>query len=193
MRHRVGKKAEAKTGGMFQGAPEQQRDPSTMALPEMQHGFQTIVDDLFAGGYDAQAEYEAVRQRLTITDALTPQRLQQAANEQEDLADRAFRLYVVAKVEVKQYERELEPAAAAFRAKAHDALEDQKANKLRTKQITDADVVAKIAQDYPDEWTDIQVRRERAKALVEQLQNLAMLAGNRCNTLRAMLNPKGRL
>lgn len=171
---------------IFAPAPHQGGFP---AVPDLQRGFQTIVKDLFESGYDVVKEWEAIRGSLKITDALTPERLRRAANEQEDIADRAHQLFIVGKVEVQAYMRETEATYGAIREAAVQSLEQQKATKVRTKQITDADAKAEAARLYPDEWSDICTRRDRAEAMLKHLENLAQLARSRCYTISNMASP----
>ncbi len=174
------------TGGPFQQAPGQAKFRTP---PDMRNGFQTVVNDLFADGYDPVHEHRAILSGLTITDALTPQRLQRAANEQETIADRAHRLFIVAKIEVKNYQRETDALVGAMRAAATAKLEQQKIDGLRTKQVTDTDVTNGVARWWPDEWSDICTRRDKAKAMLEQMENLSRLASSRCYTIGNMTNP----
>lgn len=180
-------------GELFQSAPDQRTDISKLPRPDMQHGFQVIVDDLFASGFNVAQEWASVREGLEIKDALTPQRLRRAANEQEATADRAHQLYIIAKVEVQAYLRETEPTHGAIREAAVQSLEQQKASGARTKQITDADALAEAARLFPDEWMDICQKRERAAAMLKHLENLAALARSRCYTVSSMANPSSRL
>lgn len=160
--------------------------------PDMQRGFQTIVKDIFAEGYDVVAEWQAIRAEMVITDALSPDRLRRAANTQEDVSIRAHRLYLVAKVEVSAYMRDTESIFGSIRESAIQELEKQKANKTRTKQITDADAKTEAARLYPDEWADICTRRERAEAMLAQLLRLSEAAKSRCYTVSNMMSPGGR-
>lgn len=158
----------------------------------MQRGFQTIVKDIFADGYDVIEEWKEIRAAMVIDDALTPERLKRAANEQEDISIRAHRLYVVAKVEVSAYMRETEATFGAIRQSAIDGLEAQKAKGSRTKQITDKDAVSEAARMYPDEWADICTRRERADGMLSQLLRISEAAKSRCYTVSNMMSPGAR-
>lgn len=178
---------------LFATAPEQVMQIRGMQMPDMQHGFQTIVHDLFESGFDVVTEYREIKSALVITDALTPDRLRRAANQQEDTANRAHQLYIIAKVEVQAYMRETEGIYGAIREAAIQELEKDKANKVRTKQITDADAKSEAARLYPDEWADICTRRDRAEAMLKQLENLAQLARSRCYTVSNMASPGARL
>ncbi len=177
------------TPELFQTATHQAVFPKAA---NMQRGFQTIVTDLFDSGYDVKQEWDDVRAGLEITDALTPERLKRAANGQEKLADRAHQLYIVAKVEVQAYMRDTEATHGAIRTAATQLLEVEKANKTRTKQITDADVKAECARAYPDQWRDICARREKAEAMLRHIENLAGLAKSRCYTVSNMAHPGNR-
>jgi len=174
---------------LFQTASHQARFPK---VPDLQRGFQIIVTDLFESGYDVVQEWQDIREGLVIEDALTPVRLKTAANKQEELADRAHQLYIVGKVEVSAYMRETEVTYGAIRNAASEKMEAEKANKTRTKMITDADVKSECARMYPDEWADICTRRERAEAMLAQLLNLAALAKSRCYTVSNMMAPGNR-
>lgn len=177
------------TPELFQTAKHQGGFPKAA---DLQRGFQTIVTDLFDSGYDVKQEWDDVRDGLEITDALTPERLKRAANGQEMLANRAHQLYIVAAVEVKAYMRETEATFGGIRSAATQLLEAEKANKTRTKQITDADVKAEAARAYPDEWRDICERREQAEAMLKHIENLAALARSRCYTVSSMSAPGNR-
>lgn len=178
------------TPPLFAGAPHQAGFP---AAPNLQRGFQTIVQDLYESeGYDPKTEWAEIRAGLEIKDALTPDRLKRAANGQEKLADRAHQLYIVTLVEVRAYMRETEATYGAIRTAATQALEVEKANKTRTKQITDADVKAEAARMYPTEWHDINDRREKAEGMLKHIENLAQLARSRCYTVSNMASPGNR-
>ena len=158
----------------------------------MQRGFQTIVKDIFADGYDVIEEWKDIRAAMVIDDALTPERLKRAANGQEDISIRAHRLYVVAKVEVSAYMRETEATFGAIRQSAIENLEAQKSSGARTKQITDKDAVSEAARMHPDEWADICTRRERADGMLSQLLRISEAAKSRCYTVSNMMSPGAR-
>jgi len=177
---------------LFKTTESQTMQLRGMKMPDMQHGFQTVVHDLFESGFNVLEEYRKIKAALEITDALTPDRLKRAANEQEGIANRAHQLFIIAKVEVQAYLRETEPIYGAIRERAIMELEQEKATGARTKQITDADAKAEAARLFPDEWADICTRRDRAEAMLKQLENLAQLARSRCYTVSAMAHPGAR-
>lgn len=160
--------------------------------PDLKRGFQTIVVDLYAEGYDVLVEWRDIADSMTIKDALTPQRLQQEANDREAIAIRAHRLYIVAKVEVEAYLRSTMPTYGAIRQGATEALEILKATGKRSKQITDADVLSEAARKYPDEWHAICECRAQAEGMLKQIERLSDLARSRCFTVNKMMSPDTR-
>ena len=102
------------------------------------------------------------------------------------MADRAYRLYCVALNEYKAYMREIEALEAIMRDGATASLEAQKTNKTRTKQITEADILAETYQLYPDTWRDVQTRRDYAQAMFDYLSNLSALAKSHCFSISKM-------
>ncbi len=176
-------------GDIFSTAKHQRGFPKP---PDMQRGFQTIVQDIFADGYNVGQEWKDIRKAMIVSDSLAPERLRRAANEGEDISIRAHRLYVVAKVEVQAYMRETESIYGAIRESAVQSLEKQKVAKTRTKQITDPDVKAEAARLHPDEWGEICTRRDWAEGMLSQLLRLSEAAKSRCHTLSSMTNSSTR-
>ncbi len=175
---------------VFETATTQRGFP---ASPEMKRGFETVVTNVFDDGLDVEDEHKLIEGSLVVNEALTPGALQRAANIAEDMARRSFRLFVIAKVEYEAYIRDTESIVGAIREAATARLEKEKAAKIRTKQITESDVVATAAQIYPDEWNEINNRRERARGMLAYIENLSALAKSRCYTVSHMLAPSGKL
>lgn len=178
------------TPNLFETAGHQAALPK---LPDLKAGFKAIARRVYDEGVDVEEEYRVIEDSLTVRGAVTPGALAEAANHTEAMARRAYRLYLVGRLEVDAYMRETEAILGAMRDAAVAALEKEKSAKIRTKQITDADVVSKCAQLYPDEWRTVNDRRERAKGMVKSLENLHELATSRCRTVARMMNPTGRL
>ena len=156
-------------------------------VPRMKKGFEAIATSLFDKGYDVAKEFESIQSDLTIKDALSPTHVQNAANKAEDVARRAMRLYVVAKVEFATYNRRTDSIVGAMRSNAIDALEAMKAKGALTKQITNDDVAAEAAKMYPDEWEDVHNRRDRSKEMLRFIERLADLGKSRTYTVSNML------
>lgn len=181
---------EAAAASIFGTAPDQSHMP---APPDLKRGFQEIASRVFDTDTDLIKEFDTIEGSLSITGSLSPGVISRAANQSEDMARRAYRLYIVGKVEYEAYMRRTEGLVAVLRDGATKALEMEKASGIRTKQITDADVISMIAAKYGDEWEDIQVRRNRAKGMLGYLEVLSDLSKKRCFTVARMLSPNGEL
>lgn len=158
------------------------------ALPVLADGFTRITERVFDLP-DPDAEYKTLEASLKLGTSEFDS-LQQALDCAEDNARRAHRLYVNARVEGESYEFDAEVVEAAMRTHASAELQREKESGLRTKQITDADVTAKIAAMFPDEARDLRMRRIRARKMIEHLKEFADLWGSRCRSLAKMLESK---
>lgn len=168
--------------------------------PNLKRGFEVIIAKLFDEGFDVLKEYQLIEDSLRIKGALTPGAVAAATNNAEDMARRAYRLYIVAVAEHESFVRETDSIVGAMRDGATAELEVEKRTMvkdssgkekpLRSKLITDADVVAKASQLYPDEWLEVASRRTRAEGMKKMIENLAELAKSRCFTVRR-LGPNG--
>lgn len=179
----------ADAASIFETAEDQRGLPPP---PDLKRGFNEIVRRVFSTDLEVVKEYETIEGALSIS-VLSPQAISRAANQSEDMARRAYRLYIVGKVEYESYMRATEALVAVIRDAAMKKLELEKASGLRTKQITDADVLAYCASIYADEWEDIMSRRNRAKGMLGYLEQLSDLSKKRCFTVARMLSPNGEL
>jgi hypothetical protein len=75
---------------------------------------------------DPDREFEDLRERLKLTEALTPMNLETALNNAEDCARRAHALYINARLEFEAYEHEMTPVLEAMREAANSDLQDEK-------------------------------------------------------------------
>ncbi len=158
------------------------------AGPVHGRGYDRIVERVFDLP-DPDDEYRALEAALVVGDR-EHDSLAAALDRAEDNARRAHRLYVAAKLDRDRYEADAEVVTAALREQATDVLQQQKAAGLRSKAITDADVLAQCAAMHPDEWRDIVDRRSRARLTVEHLERLADLWVSRCRSLTALLSAR---
>jgi len=173
-------------GTIFESAAGDGR-PKFPPLPELKRGFNEIVRDIFDGErLVVLDEFKAIEESLSIKGALTPVAIQDAANNVESMANRAFRLYILAQNEYEAYVREIAVVESAMRDAATAQLEKEKANGSRSKMITEADVAATISQSFPDEWDDVQRRKGYAKGMLDDLNNLSSLAKSRCFSVSNM-------
>jgi hypothetical protein len=160
------------------------------SIPAIRHGFGEVTEIVFKLD-DPEGELEILINALRIDEPLEQGVLEQALNDAQDYARRAHRLFVLAKVENAAFGIDCAEVDAAIRDAAKAALEQEKKDGKRSKQITDADIVAEMAQSFPDAWATIQSRRERAKRMVDHLQRLADLWQQRCHDVRALLGKRG--
>jgi hypothetical protein len=77
-----------------------------------------------------------------------------------------------AKLERSNWERDAEVTSAAMRRKAAEELEDEKADGTRKKMITDADVTARVAEIFPDEWRAQEQMRHKIKGTESTIEHL---------------------
>lgn len=159
-------------------------------LPHLGKGYSEVCDRVFSLD-DPAAELEALIAGLRSDGQLERGVLEHDLNESQDYARRAHRLFVHAKVTLKEFEHDCAEVDAAIRDAAKATLEQQKKDGRKTKMITDADVVAEMAQQFPDAWSTIQSRKERAKRMVDHLERLAELYQQRCNDIRQILKGRG--
>jgi hypothetical protein len=157
-------------------------------IPTMGRNFDKVTQRLFDTIGDPDPLYQALENDISLKCALTPGNLQQALNFAEDNARKAHAMYVVAVAEYEAFEAELDPIVEAMRAAATTALQDEKDQKKRSKNITDSDVRGRASVMYPDEWKRAIVRKSKATAMRDHLSRLASLWQNRCFSLSSMLN-----
>lgn len=158
-------------------------------VPRMRSGFEQLVTTIYDEGIDVAAEYREIERALTVRDPLNPGALKVASNKAEDVALRAYKLYVVARYEFEAYLRHTDVLVGAIREAATHCLEVEKRAGARTKQITDADVVAVCAARYGDEWEEVCSRREKARGMADTLRQLAVLAEKRSYTISRLMEP----
>ena len=174
----------------FQTAPDQAHLPD---MPDLKKGFQEVVSKIFESDIDLLEEFDTIEGSLSITGKLTPGVIQRAANQTASMSLRAYRLYIVGKIEYESYMRQTEIILSGIRDGATKKLETEKASGIRTKQITDADVTSYMAAEYPDEWDKCMLRRTQAKGMLGYLEQLSSLASKQCYTVARMLTPTGEL
>lgn len=135
---------------------------------------------------------------VDVTDAIDEAKKFLSASALEDgallrMLDRGDRLvyaankaYLSFRLERERWETQNEVIFASMRNAASKALEDEKASGQRAKQITDADVVARAALMFGDEWVDQTQRRRSAKLAEDDLKFLTERVGEKVRTLQAI-------
>lgn len=165
----------------------QTRQRREHAPDEVRPDLAMIVKSIFV--VDMHKTWRRLRRKLRIGEKRSDYAtIRKALDEAEHDAQQAHRLYVTAKVERDRWEMNQEVSSTAMWSKATRTLQEEKDSKLRNKAITDADVRARCAALFPDEWRHLEDQRSRLKETVSNFQNLAELWQSRCHTLRTMLD-----
>jgi hypothetical protein len=124
---------------------------------------------------DARSDYGTVMKRL---------------DEAEDNARAAHRLSVTARAELERFETNARVIESALREKALERLEhDRAAAKAATgksKDITETDVKATIAQHFADEWSALSSDRGRLKLAIDHLDHQVSNWSSRCKSLQTI-------
>jgi len=103
-------------------------------------------------------------------------------------ADRAHRLYLTAKLAREKWEAENEAVWGGMWTAATNALQAEKDAGTRSKQITDADVKARVGVMFPDEHRAQEERRRSVELTVRALERLSDLWFARMRNLDAMVS-----
>jgi hypothetical protein len=123
---------------------------------------------------DIHDEWHKLEAELRLGDKRTEHAYAQRALERcAHNAYRAHRLYITAKRARDAWEAENEPVFAAMWTAATHALQAEKDQGVRSKQITDADVRARCATLFPDQWLAQEDRRRAIELTVKSLERLA--------------------
>lgn len=151
-------------------------------------GYERVMERIFVD--DPWVTYKAVEAGLRLKRpvgemdyATTATALDEAA----EIATKAHRLYVSAKVIVARYEGDLEVLLADMRDQATAKLQAEKDAKQRSKAITDADVRSYMAAMFPDEWRRTEERLTKARSMMEHLKQWADVMRSRESDLRAIV------
>lgn len=148
--------------------------------------FERIVETIFVE--QPLEMYTKLEKALRVGDGRADHgSVNKSLDEAESNARLAFRLSITAKLERDRWERENDVVFAGMRAEATSVLQREKDQKLRSKQITDADVESACAALFPDEWRHQEHKRRKVELMVKNMENLAEMWASRCRSLQAML------
>ncbi len=178
----------ARAAGLVVTAPNQRTAPFAGPIPHQGAGFQRITERIFDLP-NSNDEYSLLEAALSLG-TQDFDSVAQALDRAEDHARRAHRLYVAARLDYERFLADAEVIEAAIRTEAASELQAEKDSGSRTKQITDADVRAKSAALFPDEWRDLAEKKVQAKLAVEHLERFADLWVSRCRSLGGLLASK---
>lgn len=158
-------------------------------LPKLRPGLKRIVDKVFDLDDDELFEaFESARDEIRTSDEkLGLELTRQEANEVQDRARKAHKLYVNALLVLKRFQFDSEVVQSAMWDAANAELQDEKDNKKRSKSITNDDVRYRAAQMFPDEWVRNEEAREQAKLVLKHLERVAELWKDRSLTLSSLV------
>lgn len=170
-----------------EGEPETPPLFSNMNDPRMNDDFEAIVARVFQ--IDALPEFERLQRELRIGEDKNRDyaSLSNALDKSEDNARVAHKLYVNARVEDEKLRLDVEAIRGRLHEDALLELEAEKEGGTRKKAITNDDVRQRAMANHPVEYKDGELRLVRSRKMVEHVEQLAMLAKSRCETLRTMM------
>lgn len=166
-------------------APKRGTTPRRAAV--LSDDFQRIVEKVYK--VDVLAEYDRLEKALRVGESRTDRAiLVRALDEAESNAWRAHALYLSAIAERTRWEADAEMVSGPARSNAVAELSAEKRHGVRKKDITDADVRAKLASMHPDEFKWQEKESAKIRGMEKQLGKLADLWSSRCATLRIMVD-----
>ena len=104
----------------------------------------------------------------------------------------AFLLVINAKVALMKLESDIEVQTSDMRKQATKALDVEKQSGQRTKQVTNDDVIARMAAMYPDEFRAVEEKKTKAKGMLAYFEQLAGLVKERGKDIRTLVEVSRR-
>lgn len=172
-------------------APTDHAPPPLFVVPDGMGGVAPDIVKIVTSVYaiDAHRDYQDLEQNLEVGEERSSYGvLVKHLDKAESRARRAHALYLGAKLELARWEFDSKKVVGAMRARATEKLEAEKSAGDRKKAITNADVEATMADEFPDEWAAQELTRVRLKGVCEHLETLAELWKSRCRTLGTLLS-----
>ncbi len=165
---------------------EWERIITTIFTIDERKTFDRLTSELSFGDGAHRREYSEIFDALDIATTRT---------------DEASRLYVNAKVALATYLAEVASYESDMREQARTSLEDAKQAKASVKgakgsggkAITEADVVARMAKIFPDEYRRIETTKARAEEAVGHMKRLLERWEERTRALDAMLRSSRKM
>lgn len=136
-------------------------------LPSHTPALRKILETTF--NVDILELHEQIDGKLDEDEALNPQAIRLSLAKVDNYGMIAHQLYSVVKLEQERIKNELQPIEAKMRAAAVDALTTEKNGGKRRKQVTEADVSAKMFEMFP-EYSELVDLRNEGDQLVEHLK-----------------------
>jgi hypothetical protein len=148
-------------------------------------GYRRIIETMVVD--DPEETYKKLHKALTIgADRTEYGMVLKHLDEAEGHYREAFSLSVTADLAYREWELDNEVVFSAAVKAATEQLQHEKERGQRNKQITDADVQARIAVMYPDEWREVEKKRARMKGMRDSIRNLVEVWASRCRSLQTM-------
>lgn len=173
---------------MVQPASAVRGDEIDTSSPRLSAGYERIQERVFDLP-DPDSEYTELQRDLQIGNQQFDS-IYNALDRAEDNARRAHRLYICARVDAERFALDADVTEGGLWAAATADLQREKDSGARTKQITDADVRARVSTMFPEQWSQLQERRIKARKTIEHLERFADLSKTRCFSLANMLSTK---
>ena len=150
-------------------------------------GFARVVQKIHS--IDFEGEYDALIKHLDPDPGRTEFGMAYAyADGAESRARKALQLMSVARVEQHSFEFRKSQVESGMRKEALARLQNEKDSGMRSKQITDSDVRAKMVEMYGDTIADMEEHSQKIANTVDMLTELATkTAPSRCKTANTML------
>lgn len=104
----------------------------------------------------------------------------------QDMARECMRALVNVRLALDQFDADTQLTTAGMRDFAYAKLQSEKDRGQRSKAITDADVVAMMAVQFPDEYQALERTKAEAKRTREYLEDLVDRLRERARDLRAL-------
>lgn len=141
--------------------------------------FETLTEELSFGENAHRREYAEIFDALDLATRRT---------------DEASRLYASAKVTLAKYLGQVAEYEGDMREQAREGLEREKeAKKKGTKTITEADVIARMAKMFGDEYTRVETTKAQANEAVKHMERLLDRWVDRTRSLNTMLHTSRKL
>lgn len=145
-----------------------------------------VVEEVFVR--DIHAEWRVLEKALELGEKRSEHGHAVAALDKAAThAYHAHRLYLTARAAREEWEAENEVIFGAMVSQATHSLQSEKDAGTRSKQITDADVRARVATLFPDEWRAQERKRRDVELTVKSLERLAELWMGRTRDLQALV------
>lgn len=152
---------------------------------DLEPGFEQIVESIHLD--DIKGTYDKLEKALRVGEKRTNRAvLLKRLDESQTYARLAHKLWMNAKAAFTAWELDNEAVWSAMWSEANRALQEEKAQGQRSKQITDADVKAMVASIYPAEYKHQEVKRVRVKGMVSDCEHLTEMWNQRISTVRVM-------